>query len=219
MVIEHFKLQKLEALMIDTRESANSDSSDFMANIGLGRLHPKTLIPQEFTELQSDSLIQSLNKKERILEQSVPFSSPAGILFTKHASVSSSYKTQCLEEIELNCQARSDTKVHPPNRKQHQGKRFQPKILKAMNKSRTYNWPRRQFHQRFRTASFFNLNRRKILQLKPLIIDLEKTSAAEIETFKALRSFRIRVKGLSTENVQLFLNKNKKREQERNCAA
>lgn len=59
-----------------------------------------------------------ITKKEKDLENSIPFSSPAGIILTRNSTVTSNYINDCLKEVEAFTPAKPTTKLplKPRNR-------------------------------------------------------------------------------------------------------
>lgn len=145
-----------------------------------------------------------MNKKEKDLEQLIPFSSPAGIVLTKKATVTEAYIEDCLKEIEEVCQAKPNTRI--PARYRHR-LQISPgvkesAVIKDMRKPRHYYWPKRTLRSLTKEVNFQFLNRSLIEKTQNCNVSLQKLTDNDIrwyqDQFKNLREEKERAEAAET---------------------
>lgn len=137
-----------------------------------------------------------ISKKEKDLEKTIPFSSPAGLVLTKKCMVSDEYVEECLEDIDAYTTAKQTTKIPPRSRLRLQTGP-DTAVLKDMRKTRNYYWPRKHLNSTARNANFEFLNRSIIEKLPQALVVLHKLTEADIrvrqENFRQIREEKKRL--------------------------
>lgn len=175
-------------------KSATSDDVPRRNNSMIERsLSPKKKRPQ--ARARQNATTRERLRKEKELERSVPFSSPAGILFTRKSVVGELYLKESLEEIEEGCVARPTTKI-PPRPKHRQLTGPANAVIKDMRKPRNYYWPKRHLHSMSSDPNYEFLNRTLISEMKPCSVGVKMMSKEEIkaeqENFRQTREEKLR---------------------------
>lgn len=140
----------------------------------------RSLSPKKKKKRPNQRARQVTKKKEKDLEQLIPFSSPVGIVLTRKDVIDDGYKTECLKYTEECCH---DTKVHLRSRKQWQ---IVPEtaVIQEMRKPRHYYRPKRTLCSLSREANFEFLNRPLIESTRSCSVNLYKCSAEEIRWYQ-----------------------------------
>lgn len=124
-----------------------------------------------------------INKKEKDLEKTIPFSSPAGLVLTKKCTVTAEYVEECLEDIDACTPARPNMKLPPrPRNRLQTGP--DTAVLKDMRKTRNYYWPNKHLHSMSSDANFEFLNRSLIDKLPQMLLQVHKLTDAEIRMYQ-----------------------------------
>lgn len=135
-------------------------------------------------------------KREKDLERSIPFSSPAGIVLTKKSLVDEDYVRESLREIEFDCVARPNTKYLRVKHRLQAGP--ENAVIREMRKIRHYYWPKRHFKSMSARANFEFLNRKSIEELRPCFVQIEKIPNSQIraiqQRFRTIREDKERAR-------------------------
>lgn len=135
-------------------------------------------------------------KREKDLERSIPFSSPAGIVLTKKSLVDEDYNRESLREIEYDCVARPNTKYIRVKHRLQAGP--ENAVIREMRKIRHYYWPKRHFKSMSARINFEFLNRKMISELQPCRVLLERIPNSKIreiqQRYKATREEKERIR-------------------------
>lgn len=159
-----------------------------------------------------------ISKKEKDLEKTIPFSSPAGLVLTKKCTVSDDYVEECLEDIEAYTPAKQTTKIPPRSRLRLQTGP-DTAVLKDMRKTRNYYWPKRTLNSHARNVNFEFLNRSLIEKLPEISVVMHKLTDLDIRVYQEnLRQMRETKKRLEAENCVDLCSDSEDDEAERNPA-
>lgn len=141
-----------------------------------------------------------ISKKEKDLEKTIPFSSPAGLVLTKKCTVTADYIEECLEDIDACTPAKQTTKLPPrPRNRLQTGP--DTAVLKFMRKTRNYYWPKRHLQSTSRDINFDFLNRSLIQKLPQTSVVLQKLTDTDIKVYQEhLRKLREEKKRLEAES-------------------
>lgn len=135
-------------------------------------------------------------KREKDLERSIPFSSPAGIVLTTKSIVDDEYNKESLREIESDCVARPNMKYLRVKHRLQAGP--ENAVIREMRKVRHYYWPKRHHKSMSERTNFEFLNRKLMEEMQPCSIVLEKLSILKInaiqQRFKAMREEKERAR-------------------------
>jgi hypothetical protein len=141
-----------------------------------------------------------VTKKEKDLEKTIPFSSPAGLVLTKKCTVTDEYITECFDDIDAYTQAKSTTKIPPRSRLRLQTG-TDTAVHKEMRKTRNYYWPKRNLHSQSRDVNFEFLNRSIIEKLPQPSVLMHKLTDFDILVYQQnLRQIREERKRLEAAN-------------------
>lgn len=175
-------------------KSATSDEVPRRNNSMIERsLSPKKKRPQ--ARARQSAVTRERLRKEKDLEKTVPFSSPAGIVLTRKSVVGELYLKESLEEIEEGCVARPTTKI-PPRPKHRQLTGPANAVIKDMRKPRNYYWPKRHLHSMSSKPNYEFLNRTLINEMQPCSVGVKMMSKEEVnveqENFRKIREDKLR---------------------------
>lgn len=123
-----------------------------------------------------------IQKKEKDLEMTIPFSSPAGIMLTRKSVINDDYRRMAVDEINDYCPAKPTIRF--PRMKQRLITGPDTAVLKDMRKPRVYYWPKRTLHSRSREVNFEFLNRSLIQNMQPCAVAVRKFTDNDIKSVK-----------------------------------
>lgn len=142
-----------------------------------------------------------ISKKEKDLEKTIPFSSPAGLVLTKKCTVSEDYVAECLEEIDIYTQAKPTSKIPPRSRLRPNQIGSETAVHKDMRKARNYYWPKRHLNSQSRDVNFEFLNRSIIEKLPETSVLMHKLNESDIRVYQeSLKHLREEKKRLEAAN-------------------
>lgn len=145
----------------------------------------RSISPKKKKQPQRSRKVTS--KKERELENQIPFSSPAGVEMTKKAVVNENYIKDTLERMEDYCAAPCIDKntvgkwLQRPFHRRGFMTSSENTTWKEMRKIRPYYWPKKHFSSQSRKENFNFLNRLLIEQCKPLSVNVYKMTCDDIQ--------------------------------------
>lgn len=119
-------------------------------------------------------------RRERDLEKSIPFSSPAGLVLTHKATVTSKDIKEALQDIEDCCVARPDTKISSRSKRSNLTG-SENAVTRSMREHRHYYWPKKCLSNISKEANFELLNRSMIQKMKPCQVTLEKLTNMQVQ--------------------------------------
>lgn len=122
-------------------------------------------------------------QKDREKEATVPFSSPAGMLFNK-IPVDENYKIERYYENESYCTAKPNSKIPIRSKGRFQQSNTETILMKAMRKTRPYYWPKRHLRSQTRENNFEFLNRWLIEDCRPFSVIMPKLSNDNISAYR-----------------------------------
>ena len=173
-----FKLQSIDAKTNTSQPRLSCHLSDCMSPKKVKRMPARA---------------RTIKKKERERENTIPFSSEAGIFLTRKSTVDVDYIEENLKKIEDYCTAPSIDK-YTVHKYMHRTKSRTFPISHDCSKkltSRTYLFPRKHYHSATREKNFRFLNRPLIEQCTPCEVHVNNLSIEEItlqqEQLKDLR--------------------------------
>lgn len=123
---------------------------------------------------------REMMRREKELEKSIPFSSPAGIILTQKTAMSQKELDEGLEEIEENCVAKPDTKISSRSKRSNMSG-SENAVIRSMREPRHYYWPKRVMCTAAKEANFELLNRSLIQQMKPCQVKIRMLTDAEVQ--------------------------------------
>lgn len=140
---------------------------------------------------------RDLIRKERDLERTIPFSSPAGILLTQKHRITKHEAVELVEEYEECCTAKPRMRIPPrPRFRPYTGP--QTEVMKKMKLPRPYYWPKKSRLSTAKEVNFEFLNRSLIERCAPCSVVVEPISSGQIrneqERLRALREQKEREK-------------------------
>lgn len=121
-----------------------------------------------------------IQKKEKDIEMTIPFSSPAGIMLTRKSRINDDYRRMAVDEINDCCPAKPTIRF--PRMKQRLTTGPDTAVLKDMRKRRNYYWPKRTLHSRSREVNFEFLNRSLIQTMQPCSVVARKFTENDIKS-------------------------------------
>lgn len=197
---------------IDESDNVIKGQHDFMAYFFLAG-STATELPRRNNSLIERSLSPKkkkratrnvISKKEKDLEKTIPFSSPAGLVLTKKSMVTADYIEECFEDINAYTVAKQTTKLPPrPRNKLQAG--YDSAVHKYMRKTRNYYWPKRQLNSTSRDENFEFLNRSLIEKIPAMSVVMHKLSSIDIigyqEHLKHLREEKKRLEANNCVNL------------------
>jgi hypothetical protein len=196
---------------IDESDNVINGQTDFMAYFFLAS-STATELPRRNNSMIERSLSPKkkkkaamrtrnvISKREKDLEKTIPFSSPAGLVLTKKCTVTEEYVEECLEDIDAFTQAKQTTKI-PPRPRNRLLTGADTAVLKDMRKTRNYYWPKKHLHSMSSEANFEFLNRSLIEKLPVAKVEVHKLGESEIrlyqERLRMMREEKKRVEALN----------------------
>lgn len=122
-------------------------------------------------------------KKEKDLEMTIPFSSPAGLVLTKKNVATEQHVEESFEFMEAYCPAKPTIRI-VPRVKQRLITGSETAVIKEMRKPRIYYWPKRHLHSQSREDNFEFLNRSLIKNVHPCSVVIPKISDNEMKAIQ-----------------------------------
>lgn len=184
----------------DEEQEAINGQQDFMAYFALSNANSEVLprkvnshyerfpSPKKKISLRAK---RDLKRKERELERTIPFSSPAGLVLTQKSRVGEDQMAESIEETEEYCVAKPRMKIpHRPKHRHYPGP--QTDVVKKMNQTyRHYYWPKKTRHSITKEVNFDFLNRPIIERLKDCSVVMKQLTSGQIRgEMERLRQLR-----------------------------
>ena len=207
-VVDNIVISDDEDDEIDESDNVINGQHDFMAYFFLAS-STATELPRRNNSLIERSLSPKkkkratrnvISKKEKDLEKTIPFSSPAGLVLTKKSMVTADYIDECFEDIAACTVAKPTTKLPPrPRNKLQAG--YDSAVHKYMRKTRNYYWPKRQLNSISREENFEFLNRSLIEKIPAMSVIMRKLTNVDIILYQDhLKNVREEKKRLEANN-------------------
>lgn len=178
----------------------------FLADFGLLRSENIASLPLHQPTYEPCYLLP-ITEKEDTKKHLVPFSSPIGRALTRSFLISPEEIAQKQASIEELCEAKMNTILSYPLRKIPRKKKLVPFMFKRMKSSRLYNWPRHHHRPANCDYVFRLINRHLFEKLKPLSVIVVKVAESEVESYRSLKSGKVRVIPMSDEMINQHLSK------------
>lgn len=123
---------------------------------------------------------RELIRREKDLEKSIPFSSPAGMILTQKTAMTKKEIEEVLEEIEDYCPAKPETKISNRSKRSNLSG-SENAVIRSMREPRHYYWPKRVLSNLSKEVNFELLNRSLIQQMKTLQVRVHHMTDAEVQ--------------------------------------
>ncbi|CAO1388713.1 unnamed protein product [Diamesa tonsa] len=195
IVISDDEEESVDDNNVDAYEQTEQQSKfDFMMGFQLQSIDAKTNASQprlscHLSDCMSPKKVRrmpararTIKKKERERENTIPFSSEAGIFLTRKSTVDNDYIEDNLKKIEDYCTAPSIDK-YTVHKYMHRSRSRTFPISHDCSKkltSRAYLFPRKHYHSATREKNFRFLNRPLIEQCSPCKVQVNKLSVEDI---------------------------------------